>query len=66
MKVSHHILVKEVKDHVCKAPVAPVSMDQQQFTEVFKSGDGEVTGHHGLKRGDSSIVRKHNSSHSVT
>ena len=48
MQKSHHVLVDEVKDHVGEARVAPVTVDQQQLTEVFEPGDGEVTGHDGL------------------
>lgn len=45
---SYHILVEEVENHVGQACVAPVAMDQQQLAEVFKPGDGKVTGHHSL------------------
>ena len=45
---SYHILVDEIEDHVCKTRVAQVAVDQQQLTEVFKPGDGKVTGHHSL------------------
>lgn len=45
---THHILVDEVEDHICKTRVTPVTMNKQQLAEVFKPGDGKVTGHHSL------------------
>lgn len=48
MKKSHHILVDEIEDHVSKTGVTPVAMNQQQLTEVFKPGNGKITGHHSL------------------
>lgn len=50
-RTSYHILVDEVEHHVGETRVTPVAVDKQQLPEVFKPGDGKVTGHHRLGNG---------------
>lgn len=46
---THHVLVEVVHHHPGQPGVAPVAMHQQQLLEVSEAGDGEVTGHDGLR-----------------
>ena len=42
---THHILIEEVNDHVGQSTVAPVSVNQEEFFQVFEARYSEVTCH---------------------
>lgn len=46
---THHILIEEVNDHVCQPGVAPVSVNQEKFFQVFEARYSKITGHDRLQ-----------------
>lgn len=46
---THHVLIEEINDHVGQPSVAPVSVDQEEFFQVFEARYGEITGHDRLQ-----------------
>lgn len=42
---THHVLIEEVNDHVGQSGVAPVSVNQEEFFQVFEARYSEITRH---------------------
>lgn len=47
---TYHVLVEKIENHVGKSCVTPVPVDKKELAEMFKLGNGKVTGHHSLRR----------------
>lgn len=46
---THHILIEEVNNHVSQSSIAPVSMNQEEFFQVFEASYSEITRHDRLE-----------------